>query len=59
MGSREWAPTVWHVVRLIARGVGRAVTVVLAVLAGLSDRNVGPMLSSHERPPVPREEYRP
>jgi hypothetical protein len=59
MGSREWKPVVWRVMRLVARGVGRSITVVLAVLAGLGGKNVGPMLSSFERPPVPREGYRP
>ncbi|RWZ52510.1 hypothetical protein ELQ90_00690 [Labedella phragmitis] len=59
MGSREWKPVVWRVLRLTARAVGRSITVVLAVLAALGGKSVGPMISSHERPPVPREECRP
>jgi hypothetical protein len=59
MGLRESKPVAGRVLRLVARGVGRSITVVLAVLAGLGGKNVGPMLSSFERPPVPREEYRP
>lgn len=59
MGSREWKSMAGRVLRLTARGVGRSITVVLAVLAGLGGKNVGPVLSSFERPPVPREEYRP
>jgi hypothetical protein len=58
MGSRERSPVV-RVLGATAHGVGRGITVVLAVLAGLGGKNAGPMLSSSERPPVPREEYRP
>jgi hypothetical protein len=59
MGSRPRPPWVGRSVRLVGRIAGRAVTAALAVLSGLQGRNVGPMVSPHERPPVPREEYRP
>lgn len=59
MGTQPRKPWVGRSVRLVGRIAGRSVTAVLAVLAGLGGKNVGPMVSSHERPPVPREEYRP
>ena len=59
MGTPHRTPWVGRSVRLVGRIAGRSVTVVLAVLAGLGGKNVGPTLSSHERPPVPREGYRP
>jgi hypothetical protein len=59
MGSREWKSVLGRMLRATTRGVGRSISVVLAVLAGLGGKNAGPMLSSSERPPVPREEYRP
>lgn len=59
MGAQQRKPWFGRSVRLVGRIAGRGITVALAVIAGLSGKNVGPMVSSHERPPVPRQEYRP
>ena len=59
MGSQPRTPWVGRSARLVGRIAGRGITVVLAVLAGLSGKNAGPMVSPHERPPTQREEFRP
>jgi hypothetical protein len=59
MGPLSGKPWVRRSVRWLGRIASRGVAVALAVLAALGDKNVGPVLSPHERPPVSREEYRP